>query len=290
MKTKLNIILPLIFLFFFQEQNSLAQTKEDSLNEAGIPPYASIDSTETKTDSACELINGSGIKPESLINKESLEKGYQLTRFELSPCNNKLNAYKLKERISFMKKSNDTLTLEIATIASCCYDMLGDIEVKENDTLNLRFESCGNGCACVCCFSIRYQIKSSKKLTDLSFQLNGNKIEAYPYVYPKTKSIRDVLSDGTQVLKHFEDDKLDFEKTWSSDNKTIIFKSFENGLLTSESIEISLEDSKKIRIIKKFDKTGLLTEIIFDDKENLKIERSFECGVLIEETQEKIKE
>jgi hypothetical protein len=290
MKIKQNLALTLLLAFLLQGINSFAQSKMDSLLENKIPSYAFVDTIISKMDPACELIDGSIIKPKSMTNKESLEKGYEFIRFELSPCNNKLNPHKLKERISFKKLSQDTLTLEIATIATCCYDMLGEIEIKENDTLNLKFEACGNSCACVCCFSMRYQIKSSKNLVGLNFQLNGEPIEEYPHTYPKTKSIRETLGNGTTVLKFFEDDKLKFEKMWSNEKNMTTFKEFKNGLLTHESIEIIYPNGLSLKIIKKFNEKGLLSESIYDDENKLHIERKFDCGALIEETKEELKQ
>lgn len=245
---------------------------------------------QMESDSACQLVNGLGLNPESFVTKKSLEKGYELLFFELAPCNMDLKPSRLKERISFIQQSNDTLTIEVATVATCCVDMFGEIELKENDTLNLKYTECGHGCVCVCCYALLYQIKSTKKLKELNFQLNGKAIEEYPYAYPKTHAIREVLGDGTQVLKHFEDDKLKFEKMWLDHAKTIISKYFKNGLLTQEQISIEYESGSHLRIIKKFDQTGLRSESIYDEEQKVHIERKFDCGLLLEETKEALTE
>jgi hypothetical protein len=265
MKTKLNNAIFLITLFLI------------------LPFWGTA---QMEPDSACQLVNSLGLNPESLSTKESLKKGYELLFFELAPCNMDLKPSKLKERISFIQQSNDTLIIEVATVATCCVDMFGEIELKENDTLNLKYTECGHGCVCACCYALRYQIKSTKKLAELNFQLNGESIEEYPYAYPKSHSIREVLGDGTQVLKYFEDDKLKFEKMWLNHGKTVTMKNFKNGLLTDERLIVEYESGSRLKIIKKFDQTGLRSESIYDEEQKVHIERKFDCGVLLKEVKE----
>ncbi|MFT5647134.1 MAG: hypothetical protein ACI976_001823 [Aureispira sp.] len=45
-----------------------------------------------------------------------------------------------------------------------------------------------------------------------------------------------------------------------------------------------------LKIIKKFNEKGLLSESIYDDENKLHIERKFDCGALVEETKEELKQ
>ena len=63
-----------------------------------------------------------------------------------------------------------------------------------------------------------------------------------------------------------------------------------DGLLTQEQISIEYESGSRLRIIKKFDQTGLRSESIYDEEQKVHIERKFDCGLLLEETKEALTE
>lgn len=62
------------------------------------------------------------------------------------------------------ERNADTLTIDVAIVANCCHNFLGEAEVIGSDTLNLVYTSYGNFCSCQCCFTLRYKFDTSMEL------------------------------------------------------------------------------------------------------------------------------
>lgn len=60
-----------------------------------------------------------------------------------------------------VQRSANTLTIDVAVVANCCHNFLGEAEVTGKDTLNLVYTSYGGFCGCSCIFVLRYKFDTS---------------------------------------------------------------------------------------------------------------------------------
>jgi len=273
--------IPTILICLFLAVVCFSQTKEDSLKQARLESIYTTEELQILAD--CKLIAGSGIRPNSSINLESKEKGYELIYFDMAPCRMDLNPSKLKRRISFKETNKDTLTIEIAMTEACCIDVLGEIEIKKNDTINLIYSSCLNYCLCHCCYSLRYQVKSLANLENLKFQLNGVDIEESENVFIIERNTIDTLEDSTIVFKHYKDDELQFERRY---NKTLSKRHvlrYRNGKLIFERIKVPLNEYQDLITKKYYKNSHLIRETIRNYIDKKITTREYECGKLIQE-------
>lgn len=59
------------------------------------------------------------------------------------------------------KRDADVLTIDVAIVANCCVNFLGEAEVTGKDTLNLVYTTYGGFCFCECCFTLRYKFDTA---------------------------------------------------------------------------------------------------------------------------------
>lgn len=85
-----------------------------------------------------------GIYPKELILLEGCDGGTHPDEFHEFP------------KFLTTSRVGNELTIDVSVIANCCHSFLGEAEIKGKDTLNLRYISYGDFCACSCCFTLRY--------------------------------------------------------------------------------------------------------------------------------------
>lgn len=93
-----------------------------------------------------------------------LNHGLSPIRLEiLQECEDGIDPKSFEAYPKFVNLSRDSnvLTVDVAIIANCCHNFLGEAEVTGNDTLNLVYTSYGGFCSCRCCFTLRYTFDTS---------------------------------------------------------------------------------------------------------------------------------
>jgi len=85
----------------------------------------------------------------------------------IQECDNNTDRSTFKDYPKFISISRDSnvLTIDVAIVANCCHNFLGEAEVVEKDTLNLVYTSYGGFCACDCCFTLRYKFDTTMEET-----------------------------------------------------------------------------------------------------------------------------
>lgn len=78
-------------------------------------------------------------------------------------CDNTTHPSTFEKFPKFIQVNRDStvLTIEVAVIANCCHNFLGEAEVIGNDTLNLVYTSYGGFCSCSCAFTLRYKFDTT---------------------------------------------------------------------------------------------------------------------------------
>jgi hypothetical protein len=95
------------------------------------------------SDKMISLLNH-GIYPKKLILLEECNGGTNPDLFHDFP------------KFLATTRVGNELTIDVSVVANCCHSFLGEAEIKGKDTLNLRYISYGDFCACSCCFTLRY--------------------------------------------------------------------------------------------------------------------------------------
>ena len=118
------------------------------------------------------------VKESSRLKEKSEQKGVKLIALKSNDCDHNSTwdvINRLQNRIIENSQKEDTLTLRIATVAECCRDFMGEVELKNGDTLNLIYTPYGRACDCNCCFELEYKIVT-KMNKDFKYQLNDKPI------------------------------------------------------------------------------------------------------------------
>lgn len=137
------------------------------------------------------------IKDSSILNFQSSEKGFNLKEFTISPCNSEPDGK--MNRISELNYTDGKLNIDVSITANCCGSFLGEIEVLNDSTLNLKYSVYGDECFCACCFTLNYSISSEKNPFSL-FKLNGIPIDQTEKVY-KSKNIEYEYYENGELKK-----------------------------------------------------------------------------------------
>jgi hypothetical protein len=110
---------------------------------------------------------------------ESKNLGFELINFNSEGCDNlpAEGINRLADRIKTIENLEDSVKVIIAKKETCCLKFLVDIQVKQNDTINLLYETHGLPCKCRCLFDLTYTVKiPGNNLGNLNFQINGKSI------------------------------------------------------------------------------------------------------------------
>jgi len=95
----------------------------------------------------------------SSLNLKSKEKGFELVAVNMLPCSGEA-AHNLRSRISNIQFINETLTISVNFVSDCCIHFLGEIEIKNDSTINIIAINPGAICLCYCCYNLDYIIKT----------------------------------------------------------------------------------------------------------------------------------
>ena len=93
-----------------------------------------------------------------------LNNGLSPVSFEIiEECDSTTDPRTFKDYPKFIevKRDSTTLTIDVAIVANCCHNFLGEAEVIGKDTLNLVYTSYGGFCGCTCCFTLRYRFNTT---------------------------------------------------------------------------------------------------------------------------------
>lgn len=71
--------------------------------------------------------------------------------------------------------SADTMKVKVQTEVTCCVDLVGEIEVINENIINLKYIETGEPCDCLCRGVLYYEIQGVDKRKYI-FQLNGKEI------------------------------------------------------------------------------------------------------------------
>jgi hypothetical protein len=119
-----------------------------------------------------------------------------LFEFRSSTCDQEEDPSRLRTQIIRRELTNNILTVEIASTATCCVDFLPKIEMK-NGILFLDFEETGNPCECGCCYEFVYRVSGIKN-KDVEIIFRKEKIETSTEKY-LTFPIQFQISKGDTV-------------------------------------------------------------------------------------------
>lgn len=110
-------------------------------------------------------------------------------------------------------KIHDTLRIEVVITANCCASFLGEIQIKNDTTLNILYTEYGDECFCHCSFNIIYTIVAKENKLN-SYELNGTEII-------ESDSIFDKENIGIiQELEYYENGNIK-NKTFIRNNDTL---------------------------------------------------------------------
>jgi hypothetical protein len=111
-----------------------------------------------------------------------------LVDFKPSECDQNGESDRIISRIVSETNHNDTLQIEIGTVATCCVDFTPSIEFRK-DTLRLSYVETGEFCECYCCYQFTYFItglvdeKFVTTLQDEVIEMSKEKYKTYPIEY-----------------------------------------------------------------------------------------------------------
>lgn len=167
----------------------------------------------------------------SVLNQQSKMKGYELVKLTPSTCDESLMGMPIKERIVRKIYHKDTLEIDVGFSANCCSSFLGEIQVKNDTTLNLIFKEYGMECFCHCCFQLTYHIVTKdQKLT--SFELNGKAIIETNQVLKKATHEKEFYPSGKlKKTIHKLDDEIIRVHHYDTRRKMIQIDYYRNGKL-----------------------------------------------------------
>lgn len=99
----------------------------------------------------------------------------ELLDFKYSTCDEATLSTRLRTRIVKKEIKTDILTVDIATVATCCVSFDPSISVKQG-TLHLDFKETGTECECRCYYTLTYKVKGVKD-RDIKIKFQNEDIE-----------------------------------------------------------------------------------------------------------------
>lgn len=160
----------------------------------------------------------------TLLTFPIFTQNVELVDFTYSDCDESIDVTRVNTRIVGISYVNDTLQIEVGTVALCCVDFIPSISFR-NDTLNLLFEETGIPCECECCYQFVYSISGlNNKLIEVELQskhieLSSDKYYTYPLQYftynNDTIGFKDKygLKQGVFIFKEDEENILQIHYT-----------------------------------------------------------------------------
>lgn len=112
----------------------------------------------------------------------------KLLGFKYSACDESTLSNRLSTRIARKEIKGDVLTVDIATVATCCVDFKPIVSTKQG-ILYLDYKKNGAGCDCDCYYTLTYKIKGiSDKDVKIKFQnkdieLSDEKFVTFPITF-----------------------------------------------------------------------------------------------------------
>jgi hypothetical protein len=112
-------------------------------------------------------------------------KKIELLDFKYSTCDEATLSTRLRTRIVKKEIKADILTVDIATVATCCVSFDPSISVKQG-TLHLDFKETGTECECSCYYTLTYKVKGVKdrdikiKFQNKDIEMSEEKYLTYP--------------------------------------------------------------------------------------------------------------
>ena len=114
--------------------------------------------------SSQQVLAGTTFLPYSAKMLGLLNKGLSPISLEIiQECDNNTDPKTFKDYPKFteVKRDSNELIIDVAIVANCCHNFLGEAEVVGNDTLNLVYTSYGGFCSCNCCFILRFRFDTT---------------------------------------------------------------------------------------------------------------------------------
>jgi hypothetical protein len=121
-----------------------------------------------------QVLVGTTFLPNSDKMIRLLNHGISPISFEiLNECDKSIDPKNYSDYPKFIniKRDSTILTIDVAVIANCCHNFLGEAEVIGNDTLHLVYTSYGGFCSCNCCYTLRYKFDTT---IEASYQILKN--------------------------------------------------------------------------------------------------------------------
>lgn len=109
---------------------------------------------------------------------QQIAKGYglYLDAVNIGTCDQSEEALR-DEEVSLITETDSSLIISAKIIGNCCHDFLCDVQIVDETTINLIYQSYGQSyCACVCCYGLTYEfsLMKFKNYDSLEFvTLNG---------------------------------------------------------------------------------------------------------------------
>jgi hypothetical protein len=115
------------------------------------------------------------IKSKSKLNKSSKAKGYEFVSISARFGKGMENHTKVREEVTAVDYSEDTLIVELSLVANCCASFITELEAVNDKTINFVFEKNDIDCLCLKGIYLTYKIIAPK--SEYTFQMNGSTVE-----------------------------------------------------------------------------------------------------------------
>ena len=203
----------------------------------------------------------------------------KLLEFKYSDCDKATLSNRIRTRIIKKDIEGDILTVNIATVATCCVEF-DPITSTNQGVLYLDFRETGTPCECDCFYSLTYKIKGIKdteikiKFRNKDIELSDEKFNTYPIKFKilngdtvnftdkygmrqgvctfyndslMTKGYLEIANDTVFKMVNFYPNnrivKDIFEKSKPHMNYTSYLEYFESGKIKKECVSKDVESS-----------------------------------------------
>lgn len=155
-----------------------------------------------------EQLPKTSIVKNSTYKNGNKQKGFELIGVSARFGTKMENQVKVEESIILREFIYDTLIVEVVTPANCCASFECELQVKENNTLNLKFTKEDQDCFCLRGIYLSYKI-AVKSRTDNSIELNGKPLEYRKHDPNESRDVTEYYDNGQlKSVKMYLGDEL----------------------------------------------------------------------------------